>query len=67
MRLLQQFWLQLKLVLVLLMSGFHGFLGLVEKNLKATQTQNQKNFIELLMKCRQCYDYNCIFVVFKPI
>ena len=49
-----QFWLQLKLFLVLLMSGFHGYLGAVEKNLKATQTQNQKNFIELLMKYRQC-------------
>ena len=63
-----QFWLQAKLVLVLAMSGFHGFLGSCRKKFEGNTNQRTENFYRLINEIPTVLMIIIVFfVIFKPI
>ncbi|MGA0047517.1 MAG: protoporphyrinogen oxidase HemJ [Methylophilaceae bacterium] len=63
-----QFWVQAKLVLVLAMSGFHGFLGSCRKKFEANNNQRTEKFYRLINEIPTVLMIIIVFlVIFKPI
>jgi len=63
-----QLWLQIKLVLVLIMSGFHGFLGVCRKKFLTNQNNKTENFYRLINEIPTVLMIIIVFlVIFKPL
>jgi protoporphyrinogen IX oxidase len=63
-----QFWLQLKLFLVLLMSGFHGYLGTCRKKFESNTNTKSEKFYRIINEVPTVLMIIIVFlVVFKPI
>ena len=63
-----QFWLQLKLFLVLLMSGFHGYLGACRKKFENNTNTKSEKFYRIINEVPTALMIIIVFlVVFKPI
>ena len=63
-----QFWLQLKLFLVLLMSGFHGYLGASRKKFESNTNTKSEKFYRIINEVPTVLMIIIVFlVVFKPI
>jgi putative membrane protein len=63
-----QLWLQLKLFLVLLMSGFHGYLGVCRKKFESNTNTKSEKFYRIINEVPTVLMIIIVFlVVFKPI
>ena len=63
-----QLWFQIKLFLVIIMSGFHGFLGVCRKKFLSNQNTKTENFYRLINEIPTVLMIVIIFlVVFKPL
>ena len=63
-----QLWVQAKLLLVLAMSGFHGFLGACRKKFENNTNLRSENFYRLINEVPTVIMIIIVFlVVFKPI
>jgi len=63
-----QLWLQLKLFLVLLMSGFHGYLGVCRKKFENNTNTKSEKFYRIINEVPTVLMIIIVFlVVFKPI
>jgi len=63
-----QFWVQLKVGLVIAMSGFHGFLGVCRKKFLNNQNLKTENFYRLINEIPTVLMVIIIFlVIFKPL
>jgi putative membrane protein len=63
-----QLWLQLKLFLVLLMSGFHGYLGVCRKKFESNTNIKSEKFYRIINEVPTVLMIIIVFlVVFKPI
>ena len=63
-----QLWVQLKLFLVLLMSGFHGYLGVCRKKFESNTNIKSEKFYRIINEVPTVLMIIIVFlVVFKPI
>ena len=63
-----QLWVQIKLVLVVIMSGFHGFLGVCRKKFLNNQNTKTENFYRLINEIPTVLMIIIVFlVIFKPL
>jgi putative membrane protein len=63
-----QLWVQIKLVLVVIMSGFHGFLGVCRKKFLSNQNTKTENFYRLINEIPTVLMIIIVFlVIFKPL
>ena len=63
-----QFWVQAKIVLVLLLSGYHGFLGVCRKKFIANTNTRSENFYRWMNEVPTVLMIIIVFlVVFKPL
>jgi putative membrane protein len=63
-----QLWVQIKLVLVVIMSGFHGFLGVCRKKFLTNQNTKTENFYRLINEIPTVLMIIIVFlVIFKPL
>lgn len=63
-----QFWVQIKLVLVVVMSGFHGFLGVCRKKFLTNQNTKTEKFYRWINEIPTVLMIIIVFlVVFKPL
>jgi putative membrane protein len=63
-----QLWVQIKLVLVIIMSGFHGFLGVCRKKFLNNQNTKTENFYRLINEIPTVLMIIIVFlVIFKPL
>jgi len=63
-----QLWFQIKLALVIIMSGFHGFLGACRKKFLTNQNTKTENFYRLINEIPTVLMIIIVFlVIFKPL
>ena len=63
-----QLWVQIKIVLVIIMSGFHGFLGVCRKKFLNNQNTKTENFYRLINEIPTVLMIIIVFlVIFKPL
>ena len=63
-----QLWVQIKIVLVIIMSGFHGFLGVCRKKFLNNQNTKTENFYRMINEVPTVLMIIIVFlVIFKPL
>ena len=63
-----QLWVQIKVVLVIIMSGFQGFLGVCRKKFLTNQNTKTENFYRLINEVPTVLMIIIVFlVIFKPL